>query len=128
MLSLVSKLPPHPALWENLQFQTVGFTVVMLTLALIWVTVVLLGKLFQKLEQKYPALAGAGAGEGKTETQAAESELSPETVAVIAAAVATVVQGPHKIASIRLAPDIHQTQAWALEGRKHIYATRTSRA
>lgn len=126
MLLLASKLSSHPALWENVQFQIVGFTVVMLTLATIWVTVALLGKLFQKLEQKCPALASTEAD--PAENQNLENDLPPETIAVIAAAVATVIQGPHTITSIQLAPDIHKTQAWALEGRKHIYATRTGRA
>lgn len=59
------------------------------------------------------------------------SEMNPELVAVIAAAVAMAVKKPHQITSIQQAhqPAYHPAHlsVWALEGRRHIHHTRRAR-
>jgi len=106
-------------LWDNISYQLVGFFIVLITLAGLWVALEIIGSIFRSAERKRAAQAAAAPAEGAV---AADSE--PEMFAVIAAAIDTVISQPHEIVSIsppsRDRSKTSQT-AWSSEGRKDIY-------
>ena len=122
------QLADHPGVWDNLQFQAVGFSVVMMTLAFLWITLEITGKIFRSLEARGALAAADGSAPRNAPAQAADGDLDPETLAVIAAAVSAAVDCPHRITSVKICPASHQKlQAWSLEGRRKIHSTRRSR-
>ncbi|TVR48682.1 MAG: hypothetical protein EA425_13895 [Puniceicoccaceae bacterium] len=131
-LPLLPPLPPpvlalseHPTLLEDIQYQLVGFFIVLLTLISIWLTLEVLGRLFRAAAARKAAAAEAAAADAA----ARPDPLEPQVVAAIAAAVDVVVRDPHRILSVTLAPDqpsslpsVQQT-AWSVEGRRQIYSS-----
>lgn len=111
--------------------QTVGMVVVFAALILIAIVVSLVGKIMvareKKLKEKetatFAALAAIPANTPAPQaTPAATTQngLTPELVAVIAAAVDTVLDGQsHRILDIRQSA----ATAWGLSGRTEIYAS-----
>ena len=113
-------LPDHPGLWENVQFQLVGLTIVLGALSCLYLLCAAVGLLFKSAERAgtSPAVAPA---DGPGEVVAPDaSELAPPEVlvVVIAAAVAAVLDEPYRLVSIDPA-----TGAWATEGRRQIFVS-----
>ncbi|MFZ5806926.1 MAG: OadG family transporter subunit [Verrucomicrobiota bacterium] len=122
MLFLAASLAEHPTLLENLRYQTVGLIVVLSTLASLWLILEILAFVFRRIK-----IQDAPQQSEEEDTDCPLEDVSPEVVAVIAAAVESVIQQPHRIASVQavqIAHDHAHGQAWALEGRRHIHATR----
>lgn len=118
--------------YENpLVGQTVGMVVVFAALILIAIVVSLVGKIMvardKMLKEKeaatFAALAAIPANTPApqaTPAVATQNGLTPELVAVIAAAVDTVLDGQsHRILDIRQSA----ASAWGLSGRTEIYAS-----
>lgn len=116
MFFLAASITENPTILESIRYQSVGFTVVMLTLASLWVILEIMGFIFRRLKLTSPS-GGASVSSEKVD---------PEVVAVIAAAVESVVKQPHRITSIEAVQvsDHAHTQAWAMEGRRDIHANR----
>lgn len=93
-----------------------GFVVVLLTLALLWGLTELMGWVFTRREEKARQRAPvAGAADAST---AVGTEPLPEDLAVVAAAVAYLLDEPHQIVSVRPQPS-----SWGQQGRRDIHAS-----
>ena len=93
---------------ESAWFALTGFAVVLISLTLLFVFCSLMGVLFR-------AIAARGASVPRAKVAQADGDMTAEQVAVIAAAVATVLDKPHRIVHIRgLTPEDLE---WTLEGR-----------
>lgn len=106
----------------------VGFVLVMLTLAVLWGLTDLLGRIVRRLERAAAApklapntLAQAAAAHASAPATAAESSSDEET-AVIAAAVALMLDAPHRVVSVQTAQS-----AWGQQGRRAIHDSRRRR-
>ena len=87
---------------EVISFQVVGFTIVMLVLATVWLAIEIMGRIFKR----FPNLALSLTEPARPKRQMAQAPeeggtLTPERVAVLAAALHTVIKGPHRIVSIK---------------------------
>lgn len=106
---------------QDLSYQSVGMAIVLLALATIALVLFLLGKVFQstvpakKAPALQPALAATNSAPG---TAPADAVISPETFAVIAAAVYLELPGMSRIVEIRQSPT---AQVWSMEGRRQIF-------
>ncbi|MEQ8785947.1 MAG: OadG family protein [Pirellulaceae bacterium] len=102
---------------QGLALAVMGMTVVFLALVTVAVFITLLPRVMAVLDRLHPD-KGAQAEQKKKsskEKSVDADELSEETVVVIAAAVAAVLDQPHRIVRIRgLTPE---DMGWALEGR-----------
>lgn len=103
---------------KNLSYQGAGMIVVLAALGLLAVVVAVVGSIARRAAAPRPAPAARPA-DGTT-------GLPPETLAVIAAAVAVTLQKPHRIVQIRATPNAW-LQAWSLEGRRQIFHSHTVR-
>lgn len=101
-------LPEQPSLLESMQFQLVGFTVVMVALAGLWFCLRILGLLFPK-PMKRMAVPG-------------KVEIPGELIAVITAAIHVVEKRPYRIHVIEEA-DQQRIVAWSREGRRQIFSS-----
>ncbi len=106
----------------------IGFVLVMLTLAVLWGLTELLGRIVRRLERAATApkpapntLAQAAAADAIAPANAAASS-SDEEAAVIAAAVALMLDAPHRVVSAQTAPS-----AWGQQGRRAIHDSRRRR-
>jgi Na+-transporting methylmalonyl-CoA/oxaloacetate decarboxylase gamma subunit len=110
--------------WEDVNFQLVGFVIVLLTLTGLWLALEVIGQYF-KSAGKRQAAAVASAPVHVPE----EEGTDPELFAVIAAAVDTAINMPHQIVSItsEARPGSGSHSAWSSEGRKDIYRSHTIR-
>lgn len=97
----------HPTLMESLQFQIVGLAVVMVALSGLWLLVRLMGLLF-------------GTTSGPAEQP--RGALSPELLAVIAAALHVSLRTPHRIVSITELDEM-RLMTWSEEGRRQIFSS-----
>ena len=86
-----------------------GFGTVLGVLAILWAACALIGFVFAR------GAARTGASPAAIPFGKAKGGIPPEHVAVISAAVAAVMDGPHRIAHIS-APS-HRPPGWSLEGR-----------
>jgi Na+-transporting methylmalonyl-CoA/oxaloacetate decarboxylase gamma subunit len=87
-----------------LVYQGTGLLSVLLVLGLLWAMVAMLGALFQRLNlpDPMPLQSSAKSAAHKVSAGGKENVLQdPELVAVVAAALHTVIQGPFQIRSIR---------------------------
>ena len=106
---------------QDLSYQSVGMAIVLLALATIALVLFLLGKVFQstvpakKAPAPPPARAATSSAPG---TAPAEVGISPETFAVIAAAVYLELPGMSRIVEIRQS---QTAQVWSMEGRRQIF-------
>lgn len=131
MLSIITLLPDQPSFTEvvtrYLPFQVAGFLVVMVVLSLLYGLSAAIGRRFRDSVASKSARSPGEAAllEIKSATAlppasaaapAAGDELA--LAAVIAAAVATVIEGPHRVLSIQQAETGSPfVNAWAIEGR-----------
>jgi hypothetical protein len=82
---LLANIAPHPSMKDALIFQTTGFVLVILILTVLYIIVECVGFVVRVVESQLGAKAPA---------------LTPETMAVIGAALHTVIHDPHEIAKI----------------------------
>jgi hypothetical protein len=122
-------LSENPTFMEDVRYQLVGFTVVMLVLALLWGGLEVIGFAFRKAGAVGAAAAklpAAAAEPGPTGVPPARQELEPEEFAVVAAAVYATLGSGHQIVSITTsdpeAPSV-EISAWSAEGRREIYSS-----
>lgn len=102
----------RPSLLESLEFLGLGLAIVMLALSGIYVVTALVGAVFQYADRRRELAAGSEAPEPASAPVDVAEEAPP--VAVIAAAVATVLEAPHRIIAVHPEPG---TGAWVQEGR-----------
>ena len=91
----------------------VGFVIVMLTLAMLWGLTVLMSRLVAWLER--PTATAALAPTPATVAAVAPGE---EEIAVLAAAVAVLLDRPHRIVHV-----LPLNSAWGLQGRLDTHAS-----
>lgn len=115
-------LPAYPSFWENFHFKLTGLFVVLATLGLIALILSAMGWFFKTFGDR---------GKHKASKMIPDalitpvSEIDPEIVAVITAAVYSEIRDSHRIISIR--PAVSQTladiyrQVWSLEGRRQLF-------
>lgn len=113
--------------------QSVGIVVVLSCLSAIAVVVWLIGRIMVAIESrktnavavkpvaaKSPASTAKPAPASASVAKSAEGELTPELIAVIAAAVDVALEGrSHRILSVNQA----MSSAWSSSGRSEIYAS-----
>jgi Na+-transporting methylmalonyl-CoA/oxaloacetate decarboxylase gamma subunit len=112
-------LPDYPEFGDSIVFQLTGLLVVFTALGLIWLSLTLVGHWFKR-NVAAPAPAAATVAPTPTPAATASDEISPEVVAVIAAAVQVSLSGSYRIEAI--VPVTHG-QDWAHEGRRRIFAS-----
>lgn len=112
--------------WEQVNFQLVGFFIVLITLAGLWICLEFIGSFFKAQARRQAAVAA--------ETAAVQAAANPsdgndhELFAVIAAAIDTAISQPHQIVSISSSAPAGSGQSnWGSEGRRDIYRTRNLR-
>ena len=101
----------HVSFTENLEFLFVGLLIVMGTLAALWILCELLGSVFKLLAARQAARAACEAPPLEAPVAGPGPDAVP--IVVIAAAVAAVLEQPHRVVEIRPA-----SIAWSLEGRR----------
>ncbi len=116
---LAAALPAVPSLAENLQYQIAGLLVVLFALGSLALLVWLAGKFFIIRDRTKKVAAEAAA--------VAEAQIPAPVYAVIAAAVATVLEDRHFVIHGVQTMDPRASLAWGAEGRRSIYATRNVR-
>ncbi len=94
-----------------------GFVIVVVTLAILWALCASTGVILQKLLPPTPVAQPAAA-----KTRAADDALPPETLVVIAAAVAAVTGKPRRIVSVQ-----PHNPAWSQAGRQQIQSSHNIR-
>ncbi len=112
--------------WDKLQFQLVGFLVVMIALASIWAGLEIISLFFKREVRKDSSHMPVASSVITNSSQ--EDRLDKDVVMVIAAAVNSVVTEPHRIVSISLADggkagSKHSQGAWSAEGRRAHYSS-----
>ena len=118
LLLLAADLPAEPTTLELLKFALTGMLVVLMSLSLLAIVSTILARVIRLVTPRPLAARAAAAPPSQ--------EISDEVIAVIAAAVATVIDTPHRIVAIRglTAEDL----SWSLEGRlKHHASHRPAR-
>ena len=95
-------VPSEGKAWGDLViYQLTGFLIVIMVLCSLWVAVACLGKLFGVLDLKDPATeASKQRTPSPAQATSPHLEASPEILAVVGAALHTVIRGPFKIVSI----------------------------
>lgn len=114
---LFGMLPDVPSFKESMTFQMTGLLVVFTALGLIWLCLTSVGYYFKKAapaKDKAPVLGSSVA------PALASNEVSPEVVAVIAAAVQVTLEGTYRIQAI---VPVRSGQDWAHEGRRRIFSS-----
>lgn len=108
------------AFYDSLEHLT-GFFLVLVVLLLLWGVTALIGKLFMASSAKAapgaPPAAVSAAAPPK-ETASADAEVSAEEIAAIAAAISMLMDGQHRILSIRT-----PVSSWGQEGRRQHFAS-----
>jgi Na+-transporting methylmalonyl-CoA/oxaloacetate decarboxylase gamma subunit len=109
--------------WAQVNYQLVGFLIVLITLAGLWICLEIIGVFF-KAQARQQAAAAAAAQPAASPSDVTDAEL----FAVIAAAIDTAISQPHQIVSISSSSPAGSGQSnWGSEGRRDIYRTRTLR-
>jgi Na+-transporting methylmalonyl-CoA/oxaloacetate decarboxylase gamma subunit len=109
--------------WAQVNFQLVGFCIVLITLAGLWICLEIIGSFF-KSRARQQAAAAAAAQPAASPSDVTDAEL----FAVIAAAIDTAISQPHQIVSISSRSGAGGgSSSWGSEGRRDIYRTRTLR-
>lgn len=115
--------------WAQVNFQLVGFVIVLITLTGLWICLEIIGTFFKARERREAASAAAAAATAESQAAAAPTDgTDPELFAVIAAAIDTAISQPHQIVSISSSsPSAGGQSNWGSEGRRDIYRTRNLR-
>ena len=95
-----------------MNYQLAGLFLVLAVLAWLCLAVSRLGRAVRSLEQRAPRPVPAPAGP-------AVPAIDDGVVAAIAAAVAVVIRGRHRIVAVR--SETSAQRAWSAEGRREIY-------
>ncbi len=106
---------------EQLEYQIVGILVVMSCLAFLALVLAIVAKVnsMKDAKEKPAPVAAKPAPVAAPATAPASDSLTPEMVAVISAAVATVLQGmSHRIVDIKQTPNTYSSA-----GRQEIFAS-----
>lgn len=89
---------------DLLVYQLTGFIIVLSVLCSLWLAVFVMGKLFRILNLKDPVPENSPkpsvASKAPAESPASTMQVTPELMAVVGAALHTVIQGPFKIVSV----------------------------
>ncbi len=96
----------------DIHYQIAGLLLVLGALAYLWLAVSRLGRVVRSLEQRLAPPAPAQAAPGAP-------AIDEGVVAAIAAAVAVVIRGRHRIIAVQ--PESSAQRAWSAEGRREIY-------
>lgn len=115
--------------WAQVNFQLVGFCIVLITLAGLWICLEIIGTFFKAQARRQAAVASAAVEAAAVAAAANPSDgTDPELFAVIAAAIDTAISQPHQIVSISSSdPSGGGQSTWGSEGRRDIYRTRNLR-
>lgn len=121
----LANLSAHPSLWETFRFLIIGLVIVLTALSLITVILSLTGRLLGEPGAARPA---APAGTTPDASAAAVHEDPHELVAIITAAVYSMVEERHRIVSIHPIVDGEAMenlylQSWSVEGRRQHFAS-----
>jgi Na+-transporting methylmalonyl-CoA/oxaloacetate decarboxylase gamma subunit len=89
---------------DLLFYQLTGFIIVLSVLCSLWLAVFVMGKLFRILNLKDPVPENSPkpsvASKAPSVSPASTMQVTPELMAVVGAALHTVIQGPFKIVSV----------------------------
>ena len=126
LILAVSGPTAHTSSSETMEIVVVGFTFVMVVLALLALVTASIGAVFRRYDAKIAAAAAAAAAKvaalapaPTTDPEALDYDEDPALVAVIAAAVHSVIgDRAHRIVSIRPGGP-----GWAQEGRRQIFSS-----
>ena len=84
---------------DLLVYLLTGLIIVLMVLSSLWIAVTILGRLFKFLDLKDP-VSEAATSEISVAQASPSIEVTPELMAVIGAALHTVIKGPFKIVSV----------------------------
>jgi hypothetical protein len=121
-LLLGAALPPNPSIGQSIVYQINGLIVVFIALGSIWGLLELLGRYFTReaVERKHgtPSASGTPTAVALASPAAASrsESLTPETIALIAAAVHAKLGANHRIEAI---VPVRTSSDLADEGRRH---------
>jgi len=121
----IAALSAQPSFLETFRFQAVGFFIVMVA-GLIALMLGFMGYCFKKSGSRKRQTTVAATLPEKPLPDVREDD--PELVAVIAAAVGSVIKGSHRVVSIRpvdtggVSGELY-LQAWSMEGRRQHFAS-----
>ncbi len=122
-------LPSPEEFTASLTMIVTGFIVVLGVLSFLWVSIAVIGKCFVLIQErslrKKEALGGTNAHTSPAEDP--NDGISASTLALIAAAVQTTVNGPYRIVGVQHRhsnhePE-HQVSTWSAEGRRAIFSS-----
>ena len=122
---VLAGLSAHPSFGEMFRFQIIGVFIVLAALSLIALILSLMGRVFREPgTAKTASVAGTSA--------AAVHEDTHELVAVITAAVYSMIEERHRIVSIHpmvdgKAMENLYLQSWSVEGRRQHFASHKTR-
>ena len=122
-------IPDAQELTELLTMMGTGFVVVMSVLCFLWVSISVSGKFFVSYQERILKQKEVLGGPN-THTSPAEEPndgISATTLAILAAAVQTTVNGPFRIVDIEHRHSSHeaehQASNWSVEGRRSIFSS-----
>lgn len=128
----LAALSEHPGVLEVLAYQLNGLVVVFLALSFIWAVMEVVGLYFKRKAAAEEAAAkaarlaaeqAAAAAQAQAQAAAAAAGLTPELLAVIAAAVKVTLRNKrHKVHAI-----VPNASDWAREGRRQIFSSHSIR-
>lgn len=104
---------------EDLIIMVEGFTIVMLTLTLLFAVMVVIGRFFMAYERRGQA---GEAGKAGMVADGTTGVPSPEVCAVVAAAVHVALGSPHRVVQIT-SPGFASANVWGVEGRREIFSS-----
>jgi Na+-transporting methylmalonyl-CoA/oxaloacetate decarboxylase gamma subunit len=127
---LYSVLLTRQELTEALTMIGTGFIVVMSVLCFLWAGITIIGKIFTVAQSRNLRKKTELGGGVNTHTSPAEDPhdgISATTLALIAAAVQTTVNGPYRILGVEHRHSNHeaehQVSTWSVEGRRTIFSS-----
>jgi Na+-transporting methylmalonyl-CoA/oxaloacetate decarboxylase gamma subunit len=122
---LATTLPPNAGFWDLLLYQGIGLAVVLTTLGALALICGLMGRAFRAAT---PRAVPTTSPTNAATTPAPQADIPPHHTVIIAAAVATLIQHPHRIATVRhieSSPDWTRfmLSTWSVEGRAAIFSS-----
>lgn len=128
-IPVLAGLSAHPSFGEMLRFQLIGIFIVLAALSLIALLLSLMGRL---LREPVATRTASDAGATPDASAAVAHEDTHELVAVITAAVYSMIEEHHRIVSIHpmvdgKAMENLYLQSWPAEGRRQHFASHRTR-